>query len=110
MSVTATDVKTLRERTNLPMMDCKAALVATGGDMEKAVVELRKKFKDVADKRGGKETAEGRICTWISPDMETGAIVEMRCESPPVVKSDAFIELGNAIAKQIALKTPANVE
>jgi len=109
-AITPAAVMALRNKTSLPMMECKAALTATGGDMDKAIDELRKKFANIAVKRAGKETAEGRICAWISPDQKTGAIVEMRCESPPVIKADAFIELGNAIAKQVALKAPANVE
>jgi len=109
MSVTAADVKALRDRTNLPMMDCKAALTAANGDMDKAIEELRKKFAGVAVKRGDRETAEGRICVWIAPDMKSGSIVELRCESPTVVKADAFVQLGNDLAKHITEKNPADV-
>ena len=81
-SISAAAVKTLRDRTNLPMMDCKAALTEANGDMDKAIEVLRK-FAGVAVKRGDKETAEGRICVWIAPDMKTGAIVEMRVRVRP---------------------------
>jgi len=109
-TISATAVKTLRDRTNLPMMECKAALTEANGDMDKAIEVLRKKFANAAIKRVDRETAEGRICVWIASDMKTGAIVEMRCESPPVVKADGFISLGNELAQHIALKNPANVE
>ncbi|MFN4258395.1 MAG: translation elongation factor Ts [Gemmataceae bacterium] len=109
-TISAVDVKTLRDRTNQPMMDCKAALVEANGDMEKAVEILRKRGKDVADKKGARETAEGRIAAYIDLDQQVGALVEVRCESAPVAKSDQFIELANDIAKQVALKGAATVE
>jgi elongation factor Ts len=110
MAISAGDVKNLRDRTNMPMMECKAALTEAGGDMEKAVELLRKKFKEAADKRVSRETAEGRITAYVDPASKVGAIVEMRCESAPVAKSDLFVALSNDIAKQVALKDPANVE
>ncbi len=110
MAITAADVMALRNRTNLPMMDCKAALTEAGGDSEKAVEILRKKFKDAHVKRGDRETAEGRVTVYIDPAKQVGAIIELRCESAPVVKSDQFIQLANNIAKQVALQNPASVE
>ncbi len=92
MSISATAVKTLRDRTNQPMMDCKAALTEANGDMEKAVELLRKRSKDVVDKKGGRETAEGRIAVFVDEGKKVGAILEMRCESPPVVKSEHFVQ------------------
>ena len=86
--ISAADVKALRDRTNVPMMECKAALTEAGGDMEKAVEILRKKNKDISDKKGDRETAEGRIAVYIDPAKKVGAIVEMRCESAPVAKSE----------------------
>jgi elongation factor Ts len=109
-TISAAAVKALRDRTNQPMMDCKAALTEAGGDMEKAVEILRKRGKDVADKKGARETAEGRIAAYVDQTQTMGAIVEMRCESPPVVKSDAFVALANDIAKQVALKGADSVE
>jgi elongation factor Ts len=110
MEITATLVKTLRDRTNLPMMECKKALAQTGGDIEKAIDYLRTNFKNVAVARVGRETAEGRIAAFVTPDMKSGALVEMRCESPPVVKSEAFVQLANDIARQVASKEPASIE
>ncbi len=109
-TISAAAVKTLRDRTNQPMMDCKAALTEAGGDMEKAVEILRKRGKDVADKKGARETAEGRIAAYIDETQTMGALVEMRCESPPVVKSDAFVALANDIARQVALKGADSVD
>jgi elongation factor Ts len=110
MTISATTVKALRDRTNQPMMDCKAALTEAHGDMEKAVEILRKKSKDVQDKKVSRETAEGRIGAFIDPLQQVGALVEMRCESAPVAKGKEFTQLANDIAKQVALKAPADVK
>jgi elongation factor Ts len=110
MSISAATVKALRDRTNQPMMDCKAALTESNGDMEKAVEILRKKSKDVVDKKGSRETAEGRIAVFIDEGQKVGAILEMRCESPPVIKSEHFVALADDLAKQIALQGATTVE
>lgn len=110
MEITASAVKALRDRTNAPMMDCKAALTEAGGDMDKAADLLRKKNKAIQDKKGERETAEGRIAVFIDPAKSVGAIVEVRCESAPVVKSDHFAKLTSDIAKQVALKDPKTTE
>jgi elongation factor Ts len=102
MDISATLVKTLRDRTNLPMMECKKALTQCNGDIEKAIDFLRTNFKNVAVSKGGRETAEGRIGVYVSPDMKSGALVELRCESPSVVKAEAFVKLANDLAKQVA--------
>ncbi len=107
--ISAKDVMALRDRTSLPMMDCKAALSEAKGDMEKAIQILRERNKGVSVKREGRETAEGRIATFIDPAAQVGAIVELRCESPMVVKADAFIALGKEIAEHVAAKNPATV-
>src|SRR5713226_6978164 len=108
--ISATAVKALRDRTNAPMMDCKVALIEAGGDMEKAVDILRKKNSVIQDKTAARETAEGRIAVYIDPAKKVGAIVEVRCESAPVVKSKEFGHLANDIAKQVALKSAATVD
>src|SRR5262245_31382361 len=110
MDISAAAVKRLRDRTNQPMMDCKAALIEAKGDEEKAVEILRKKSKDVQDKKVGRETAEGRIASFIDAAKGIGALVEMRCESAPVAKGDDFAKLANVVAKQVAVKAPASVE
>src|SRR6516162_8156378 len=110
MNISAADVKALRDKTNAPMMDCKAALIEAGGDMEKAIEILRKKNASIQAKKGERETAEGRIAVFIDPAKKIGAIVEMRCESAPVAKNESFVQLANEIAKQVALKEPASVD
>jgi elongation factor Ts len=110
MDISATLVKTLRDRTNLPMMECKKALMQTNGDLEKAIDYLRTNFKNVAVAKGGRETAEGRIAAFVAADMKVGALVELRCESPSVVKAEPFVQLANDLAKHIAGKEPASVE
>src|SRR5438105_4569430 len=110
MSVTATDVKTLRDRTNAPMMDCKKALSEANGDMDRAIQWLREKNAKIQVSKGDREVAEGRIAIYIDPAQKVGAILEMRCESPPVVKAEHFIKLANEVAKQVAVQNPASVD
>jgi len=109
-TISAVTVKALRDRTNAPMMDCKAALTEAGGDMEKAVEILRKRSKDIQDKRGMKETAEGRVAVFIDSAKQVGAIVDMRCESAPVVKTEQFVQLANDVARQVGQKDPKTME
>ena len=110
MSISAADVMALRNKTNAPMMECKAALTEAGGDMEKATEILRKKSKDIQVKRGDRVTAEGRIAVFVDAAQKVGAIVELRCESAPVAKTETFVKLANDIAKQAAIGNPANVD
>jgi elongation factor Ts len=109
-TISAAAVKSLRDRTNAPMMDCKAALTEAGGDMDKAVEILRKKNAAIQAKKGERETAEGRIAAYIDAGNQVGAIIEVRCESAPVAKSDGFIALANDLAKQVAVANPTSVE
>ena len=100
----------LRKRTDLPMMECKAALQEAGGDMEKAIDHLRKAGAKASLKRAGNETAEGRIGVFIDNAAQVGAIVELRCESAPVAKGEHFVKLANDLAKVVATKNPAAVD
>jgi elongation factor Ts len=103
-NISAAAVMSLRNKTNAPMMDCKAALTEANGDMEKAIEILRKKNSAIQAKKGERETAEGRIAIFIDPAKQIGSIVEVRCESAPVAKSEPFVRLANDIAKQVALQ------
>jgi elongation factor Ts len=109
-TISAAAVMALRNRTNAPMMDCKAALIEANGDMEKATELLRKKNKVIQDKKGDRETAEGRIAAFIDSNQKVGALIEMRCESAPVAKSEQFTALANDLARQVAVKNAANVD
>jgi elongation factor Ts len=100
--ITAALVRELRDETGLPMMDCKQALVASGGDKEKAKEEMRKKGIKLQEGRGGRETAFGRFGIYAGLDKKAGAIVELKCESAPVAGSAEFIQLANDMAKQLA--------
>lgn len=108
--ISAAAVKSLRDRTNAPMMECKAALVAAKGNMEDAVVKLREKLAGVIANKAAREAAEGRIGVSIASAQRTGAIVEVRCESAPVAKTEQFVKLADDLARHIVAKNPANVE
>jgi elongation factor Ts len=103
-------VKDLRERSGLPMMDCKQALSETGGDAEKALELLRKRGAAAAEKKAGRATSEGRIGAFIDRAKGIAAIVEMLCESAPVGNSPAFKELANNVAREAALSGQTNAE
>lgn len=100
--ITAAAVKAFRERTGLPLMDCKKALSEAGGDEEKAIALLRESGKSLADKRSDRETAFGRFGLYVGLDKSTGAMVELLCESAPVTQNDQFIQLANDLAEQLA--------
>lgn len=102
-TISAADVMKLRNRTNAPMMDCKAALEQAGGDMEKAIQIIREKNAKIQVAKADREVAEGRIAIFIDPEKAVAGIVEMRCESAPVAKNEGFIELCNAVARHVAL-------
>ncbi len=95
-------VKELRERTDLPMMECKQALTECTGDIDASVEWLRKKHKGKLAERSGKETGEGRIGIYIDPDGTKGGMVELQCETAPVAKNEEFLALAAAFAKKVA--------
>lgn len=100
--ISAAVVKALRERTGLPMMDCKRALGEAGGDQEKAVELLRKAGAKTMEKRAGRETSFGRIALVAQLEPGLGAMVELRCESAPVANNEEFVQLAGDLAKQLA--------
>ena len=101
--ITAATVKALRERTGLPMMDCKKALVETDGDPEAAVDALRKKgIKTQETKMGTRDTSTGRMGVYADFEGGMSAMVELQCESAPVASHEEFISLANDLAKQLA--------
>lgn len=107
MEITAAMVKALRDMTGLSMMDCKQALVESGGDSEKAVEVLRKKGAGRIEKMVDRETTQGRIAAFVSPGLDRGGIVELRCETAPVAKTDDFIGLAATLARLTALASNA---
>jgi elongation factor Ts len=106
MAITAQMVKELRERTSAPMMDCKAALTETQGDMEKAVDFLRKKGLAAAAKKAGRIAAEGAVGSYIHGGGKLGVLVEVNCETDFVARTDEFQELVRDIAMHIAAAEP----
>jgi elongation factor Ts len=109
-TISAAAVKALRDRTNAPMMECKTALTEAKGDMDKAVEWLRKRSKDIQVKKGEREAAEGRIAVFVDGAKQVAAILEMRCESAPVVKSEQFVRLASDVARQIAQNDPKTID
>lgn len=110
MNITAALVKELRERTGAGMMDCKKALVATEGDMEKAIDYLREKGLSKAAKNAGRVAAEGAVVSYVSEDGKVGVIVEVNCETDFVGSNEDFKTLAASIAKHVAETNPADVE
>ncbi len=108
MAISAQDVKTLREMTNVGMMDCKKALVATDGDMDKAVEWLREKGLAAAAKKSGRIAAEGAVLAIVKDGV--GAIVEVNAETDFASNSDKFKEFISDVADVIATQAPADMD
>lgn len=102
MAITAKQVQALREKTGLPMMDCKNALTEAGGDETGAIEILRKKGLARVEKMATRETTEGRIGVYGDSAAKRAAVVEVRCETAPVAKTDDFIALSNMVAQVAA--------
>jgi len=106
MSVNAENVKKLREKTGAGFMDCKNALTEAGGDMEKAVDLLCQKGIDVAMSREGRAAEEGVISSYVHAGNQIGVLVDLRCETDFVARTDEFREFGRDIAMQVAAMDP----
>ncbi len=101
MQISASQVKELRERTGAGMMECKKALVEAGGDMEKAVENMRISGLAKADKKSGRTAAEGKVVTATSEDGSAIAMVEVNCETDFVSMGDDFIAFADAVAQTV---------
>src|SRR3990172_3470821 len=101
--ISAAAVKSLRDKTGLPMMKCKEALQASGGDEQAAIEWLRKDNIKVQESRIGRETSFGRMGLYTDWDKGVGALVELLCESAPVAGNAEFVALANDLARQLAL-------
>ena len=110
MAFTAQDVKTLREMTNVGMMDCKKALTETNGDMDKAVEWLREKGLAKAAKKAGRIAAEGMAYAKVCTECGVGAVVEVNCETDFCAKSDLFVAFVHDVCDAILANKPASVE
>ncbi len=109
MQITAAMVKELRERTGSGMMECKKALQEAGGDMEKAVEDMRKSGLAKADKKASRTAAEGLVAIALSDDRKEAAIVEVNCETDFVSGGDEFKAFTNGVAQRILKDSPADM-
>lgn len=108
--ITAQSVKELRERTGAGMMDCKKALSATDGDMDKAIEYLREKGLAAAAKKAGRVAAEGTVETFVSEDLKSAGIVEFNCETDFVAANEDFTGMAKNLAKQASTTSATTVE
>ena len=109
MNITVEMVKTLRNKTNAGMMECKEALKAADGDFEKAVDYLRKKGMSAATKRSSKAAKDGTIAHYIHMGGKIGVLVELNCETDFVAKTEAFQTMARDLAMHVAASNPLYV-
>ena len=108
-TITASDVKALRDRTGAGMMDCKKALAEAEGDMDKAIEILRVKGQAQAAKRGERVASEGVVASYIHANGKIGVLVEVDCETDFVAKNDDFKDFAREVALHIAAASPLYV-
>jgi elongation factor Ts len=106
MSISAGDVKTLRDRTGAGMMECKRALEEAGGDADKAVEILRVKGQAKAAKRGEREAAEGAVSHYVHFNNRVGALVEVNCETDFVARNEELLAFARQVAIHVASSAP----
>lgn len=106
VQISSEDVKKLRDKTGVGIMDCKKALKECDGDFNKAVEFLRKKGVEVASKRSGRQTSQGTVSSYIHLGGKIGVLVEVNCESDFVAKSDNFTDFVKDISMHIAAASP----
>ena len=109
MAITAEQVKALREKTGAGMMECKAALTESGGNMDEAVTVLRKRGLAQAAKRAGRNTSQGVVSSDIHMGGKIGVLVEVNCESDFVARTEGFQQLVKEIAMHVAAADPKYV-
>jgi elongation factor Ts len=108
--ISAAAVKELRERTGAGFMDCKNALVASDGDVEKAVALLREKGLAAAAKKAGRDAREGLVSSYIHTGGRVGVLIEVNCETDFVARTEEFQKLVRDLAMQVAGMAPLYVE
>ncbi len=110
MSISATQVKELRDKTGAGMMDCKKALAEANGDFEKAVEILRKKGASIAAKRADRSASEGIVLARVSDDKKNAVMVEVNCETDFVAKSDDFVKFAQLVLDTVEKSQVTTVE
>ena len=109
-TISAADVKELRERTGAGMMDCKRVLEETNGDVEKAVAALRERGLAAAAKKAGRDAREGLVSSYIHSGGRIGVLIEVNCETDFVARTDEFQKLVKDVAMQVAGMAPLYVD
>jgi elongation factor Ts len=110
MTITASQVQELRQRTGVGMMECKRALEEAAGDLEKAIDLLRSRGQAKAAKKAGRVTREGRVEAYIHLGGKIGVLIEVDCETDFVAKTDDFRDLTRSLAMQVAATNPVAVD
>ena len=109
MTITAEQVKSLREKTGAGIMECKAALAESGGNIEDATTLLRKRGLAQAAKKAGRSTGQGLVGSYIHTGGQVGVLVEVNCESDFVARTEAFQTLAKELAMHVAAASPLYV-
>src|SRR5574341_1144587 len=109
MTISATMVRDLREKTGAGIMECKAALAEASGDMAKAIEVLRKRGLKTAEKKAGRRAADGLVAAWVSPGRNVGALVEVNCETDFVARTDRFAGLARSLVALVGADEAAEV-
>ncbi|MBP6908899.1 MAG: translation elongation factor Ts [Candidatus Saccharicenans sp.] len=109
MDITAQQVKELRDRTGIGMMECKEALQECGGDIEKAIEILRKKGHARAQEKADRQAADGAVGSYIHANDRLGVLIEVNCETDFVARNDEFKELVKNLAMQVAASNPTYI-
>ena len=106
MEITSAQIKDLRDKTGISVMQCKKALEEAGGDMDKALIILKKKRSEAADKKSDREFGAGAIGTYTHNTNEVAAMVQLACETDFVSKNEEFVALARDIAMHVAAQAP----
>ncbi|MCR4306585.1 MAG: elongation factor Ts [Candidatus Yonathbacteria bacterium] len=106
MKITTEQIKQLRDTTGVSVMQCKRALEEAGGDMDQAIILLRKKSSDIASKKEGRELNAGVVAAYIHAGGNVGSMVELACETDFVAKNEEFKRLAYDIAMHVAASNP----
>jgi len=106
MEITSTQIKELRDQTGISVMQCKKALEEAGGDMEKALIILKRKRSEAAEKKSDRELGAGAVGSYIHNTNEVAALVLLSCETDFVSKNEEFVALARDIAMHVAALNP----
>lgn len=110
MTISASQVKELRERTGAGMMECKRALEAADGDLDAAAEAMRREGLAKADKKAGRVAAEGRVVIAVGDDKRSALLLEINCETDFVAKNEAFVSFAESVAETALHESPANLD